>query len=261
MSIEAVALVLNHSKASGTAKLVLIGIANHDGDGGSWPSIATLARYANTTERSVQRAIAQLVLLGEVVVHENAGGTSETRGGYRPNRYDIHIQPVDKPVGNPDRGVTETSPLTDRGVTPVTPRGDASVARGVTPVSPEPSLNHPEPPATGRPDPAAAVEQLRAAIRQRPNLRNVTFTRLDADQTQQIADLVELHGVQRLVDAVATRTNPPTSVKAFIDDWADLEPVPPAQPRCPICSRTVIDCAIANTRLTPEDRCPGRKTA
>jgi hypothetical protein len=43
MSIEAVATVLNHSKARGRAKLVLIGIANHLGDQGAWPSISTLS--------------------------------------------------------------------------------------------------------------------------------------------------------------------------------------------------------------------------
>lgn len=88
MSVEAMALVLHHSRAAGTAKLVLLGIANHAGDGGAWPTIATLARYANTTERTVQRAIAQLVKLGEVRVHPQAGGLV-MRHFERPNRYDV----------------------------------------------------------------------------------------------------------------------------------------------------------------------------
>ena len=64
MSVEAISLVLNHSKAKGTAKVVLIGIANHDGDGGSWPSHETLARYAQVDERNVRDAIKKLVDLG-----------------------------------------------------------------------------------------------------------------------------------------------------------------------------------------------------
>lgn len=135
MSVESIARVLNHSRAKGTTKLVLIGIANHDGDGGSWPSVATLARYANTSERSVQRAIEELVDLGEVVVHRNEGGTRDTRPDRRPNRYVITIRD----------GVTPASPRSLDGVTPTAERGDTGDANGVTPVSPEPSLNHPEP--------------------------------------------------------------------------------------------------------------------
>ena len=122
MSVESISLVLNHSRASGTDKLVLIGIANHDGDGGSWPSIATLARYANVKERSVQRSIANLVALGEVVVHDQQGGTQHTRPDRRPNRYEITLQ---------RRGDADVTPSGPNGVTPVTERGDAHVTRTV----------------------------------------------------------------------------------------------------------------------------------
>lgn len=91
VSVEAMALVLHHSRAKGTAKLILIGIANHDGDGGSWPSIATLAKYANVNESTVRRALRELEELDEIRVHLNAGGTHETRGDRRPNRYDLLI--------------------------------------------------------------------------------------------------------------------------------------------------------------------------
>lgn len=135
MSVESIARVLNHSRAKGTAKLVLIGIANHDGDGGAWPSIKTLARYANATERTVQRSIEELVEMGELEVHRNEGGSRETREDRRPNRYILRVTD----------GVTPMSPREGDGVTPVTPRGDAGDVNGVTPTSPEPSLNHPEP--------------------------------------------------------------------------------------------------------------------
>jgi len=84
------AICLNHSKATGTAKVVLLGIANHDGDGGAWPTVATLSRYANVTVRNVQKAISDLVALGEVVVHYNEGGNRGARHE-RPNRYDITL--------------------------------------------------------------------------------------------------------------------------------------------------------------------------
>lgn len=89
MSVEALAIVLHHSRASGTAKLVLIGIANHDGDGGAWPTIDTLARYANVHRRKVQDALATLERLGEVRRIVQAGGDHNIADHRRPNRYQI----------------------------------------------------------------------------------------------------------------------------------------------------------------------------
>ena len=117
MSIEAVALVLNQSKATGRAKLVLIGIANHLGDQGAWPAISTLARYANASERSVKRDIQELVELGELRVEvQNA----PTRTQYKTNLYWLTI----------GSGVTDSA----SGVTDWVSRGDSSGKSGVTPV-------------------------------------------------------------------------------------------------------------------------------
>jgi hypothetical protein len=134
LSIEAVSLVLNQSKAQGRAKLVLLGIANHLGDQGAWPSIATLARYANASERSVKRDIQELIQLGELAVDvQNAPTNSQ----YKTNLYWITIP----------AGVTaQTS-----GVTDWVSRGDSSGQSGVTPVGTqninitikEPSVNSP----------------------------------------------------------------------------------------------------------------------
>jgi hypothetical protein len=109
MSIEAVALVLNKSKAQGRAKLVLIGIANHLGDHGAWPSIATLARYANASERSVKRDIQELVALGELKVELQAAPINKQ---YKTNLYWITLA----------------------GVTDEVSRGDNSGNSGVTPI-------------------------------------------------------------------------------------------------------------------------------
>ena len=117
MSIEAVSLVLNNSRATGRAKLVLLGIANHLGDHGAWPSISTLARYANASERSVKRDIQELVQLGELKVElQNAPTTQQ----YKTNLYWITIS----------SGVTEST----AGVTDWVSRGDSSGKSGVTPV-------------------------------------------------------------------------------------------------------------------------------
>lgn len=110
MSIEAVSLVLNKSKAQGRAKLVLIGIANHLGDHGAWPSIATLARYANASERSVKRDIQELIALGELKVDKQAAPINQQ---YKTNLYWITIE---------------------AGVTDWVSRGDSSGKSGVTPI-------------------------------------------------------------------------------------------------------------------------------
>ena len=143
MSIESMVLVLHHSTLSGTEKLVLLGIANHEGDGGAWPSIETLARYANVSERSVQRAIRTAVEAGELAVEDQQGGTRGTRGDRRPNLYHVLVACPEGCQGGSNHrldGATQMTPRGSDGVTSVTPRGDASVANGATPLSPEPSV-------------------------------------------------------------------------------------------------------------------------
>lgn len=134
MSVEALSAVLHHSRAGGTDKLVLIGVANHAGDGGAWPSVETLARYANVSERSVQRSIGKLVGLGELAVQRQAGGVADMPAWSRPNRYDVLVScpatcdrtPAHRP--RTDLGITDPE-LGIKGVTPVSP-GDASVTGG-----------------------------------------------------------------------------------------------------------------------------------
>ena len=92
MSVEALAVVLHHSRARGTAKLVLIGIANHEGDGGSWPSVGTLATYANVDRSNVQRALDALEKLGEVHRGTQGGGTRSTPDWDRPNLYRVLVK-------------------------------------------------------------------------------------------------------------------------------------------------------------------------
>jgi hypothetical protein len=92
MSIEALTVVLHHSKAKPTAKLVLLGIANHyhpDDDRGAWPSQDTLSKYSNVSARQVRNLIDELVEIGELRV-DVYGGQSQTRN--KPNRYWITLE-------------------------------------------------------------------------------------------------------------------------------------------------------------------------
>lgn len=126
MSLEKMVDVLYKSKASPRAKLVLLGIANHQGDMGSYPSIATLARYANCSERSVKRDVQELVGLGELSMQKNA---SPMGSRYKTNLYWVTVG-----------GVPDETPLSPLGVTAQVVRGDSSGDLGVTALAHEPSI-------------------------------------------------------------------------------------------------------------------------
>jgi hypothetical protein len=121
MSIEAMVGVLNHSKAQGAAHIVLLNIANHQGEQGAWPSIPTLARLAKLSDRRVQQILNELVEMGELSIDARAAGY----GSVKTNRY----------------WVTLTCPATcdgsfaHREVKSVSDSGEVGFTVGVKPVS------------------------------------------------------------------------------------------------------------------------------
>lgn len=130
MSVESMAWALQVPDLTPSQKLVLIGIANHDGDGGAWPSVATLARYACVSERQVQRILGQLEQR-ELITRKIQQGGHLMRDDLRPNLYVLHRP---RTVDNWSNGVTPMSPRSGE-------RGDTHVTPPVTPMSPEPSSN------------------------------------------------------------------------------------------------------------------------
>lgn len=139
MSVESIARALWVPDLAAAEKLLLIGIANHDGDGGAWPAMSTLAGYLGYSERHTRRLIAALVERGLVSVEYNAGGTDRTPDDRRPNRYTLHLPIVDK-SGD---GGTHMSPRKPNGGTCVSERGDILGTDGGTHMSPEPSFLEP----------------------------------------------------------------------------------------------------------------------
>jgi hypothetical protein len=108
MSIEIMNAVWRHSKADGRARLVLLAIADHQGEMGAWPSLATLAKMVNASERSVQRDIDYLQQIGELEVHYQQ---APTRNHYKSNLYFVKLTGVteyETGVTNTDLGVTNT---------------------------------------------------------------------------------------------------------------------------------------------------------
>lgn len=122
MSLQVMNSVWENSQATGRARLVLLAIADHQGEIGAWPSIATLARMVNASERSVKRDIQELVELGELIVELQAAPTNTQ---YKTNRYWVNLPGVT----NRESGVTDlTSGVTESasGVTDWVNRGDNS---------------------------------------------------------------------------------------------------------------------------------------
>lgn len=99
MSIEIMNAVWQNSKAEGRPRLTLLAIADHQGDIGAWPSIERLAKMVNASGRSVQRDIAYLQSIGELIVEkQNAPGSSQ----YKANLYWVTVPGVT----NAQSGVT-----------------------------------------------------------------------------------------------------------------------------------------------------------
>lgn len=89
MNCEAISIVMQHSAAKGTDKLVLLGLATHaDSEGYAFPSHETLAKYANVDERNVRRAITRLVDSGELGLEVHGGIGRKDR---KTNRYQILV--------------------------------------------------------------------------------------------------------------------------------------------------------------------------
>lgn len=138
--------VLYHAKVGGSAKLILLGIANHEGDGGAYPAVDTLARYANIDRRQTQRILRNL---------ENQGLLISTMRKGSSNLYRVAVQcpeNCDRTTNHRliDRGGVDDTPTTQGGGVDVTRRGGVDDTPDAVYTPPEPSLtvnitNNPEP--------------------------------------------------------------------------------------------------------------------
>lgn len=125
MSIEVINAVWKHSISVGRARTVLLAIADHQGEIGAWPSLATLARMVNASERSVQRDIEYLQEIGELEVHYQQ---APTKNHYKSNLYFVRLPGVTEM----DSGVTNTEPGVTNTASGVTAGGVQSLNRTIT---------------------------------------------------------------------------------------------------------------------------------
>ncbi|MFV0315482.1 MAG: helix-turn-helix domain-containing protein [Microthrixaceae bacterium] len=141
MSLESMSLVWAHSQAEGSALLALLAIADHDGDGGSWPSMDTIAQHARVTRETARKLVRKLEELGEITTDRNGGGGLRTANHMRTNRYEITLEcppSCDRSARHRERTEVIHTPLRTEGP----PHGGApSVRRGTPP--PHGGANHP----------------------------------------------------------------------------------------------------------------------
>ena len=103
MSVKVMTEVWEHSEAEGTARLVLLALADHADDEtrSCWPSIGRIAKKCRVHKDTARRHLHALQELGEIRIEDQKGGTPKTSGGRRPNRYVIRSYPV-----NPSQSAT-----------------------------------------------------------------------------------------------------------------------------------------------------------
>ncbi len=88
MSLEAYRDVWEHSKAKGTARLILLALADHaDENGVAWPSLSRLAKYVNVSKENVCRNISRLIKMGEL----SRVGTVPSKQGKPGTKYKIEM--------------------------------------------------------------------------------------------------------------------------------------------------------------------------
>lgn len=92
--------VWDHSRATGSDRLVLLAIADCANDVGNeaWPSLKSIASKARVSEATVKRSIVALSDLGELIV--------DSGGGRATNRYRVVMELAQPELAQSDTGCT-----------------------------------------------------------------------------------------------------------------------------------------------------------
>jgi hypothetical protein len=141
MSIYCVGLCLNcETGLTLTEKFILLAICEKaDNDGGNaWPSVHTLARYAECSDRTVQRTLLTLRQRGWIEIVKRASR-------YTPRVYRVNLSKF-------------------QGCQPVTHEATRMAARDDRAMSPDPSITRPVPTVTEEPPPRANGNHMQTFI-------------------------------------------------------------------------------------------------
>lgn len=231
MSFKVTNWAWSRSESRNGARLVMLALADRaDDDGRAWPSVDDLAERTKLSPRAVQKAIANLVEIGELEV-ENGGGR------HRSNRYRI----VPKPCTSD--GVTDGKPRTSDGVsTEETPNSAhetlnfATETPNNTPGNPVQSSPEPQEPSEEPSENLLPAPQHDAEDRYPSELTqlmdamslagiNLPWKFVGDDMIRVLNDVRRLGTplmVQDAVDAKASATKPPFSTRFFYDRWHSI---------------------------------------
>lgn len=103
MSVRITGQVWAHSRATGTALLLHLALADHadDSERACWPSLRLLAEKTRTSRDTVRRAVRELESLGEVTLERRGSGRQSARyvlRGYADcDLRGSNLQPLDAP--------------------------------------------------------------------------------------------------------------------------------------------------------------------
>lgn len=171
------AWVLKHSTTTGTDRLVLLSLANHANENGQcWPSVRTIAREANVTERAVQRSLASMRKDKLIITEFQAAPDKRIPDRFRPNLYRIvRGDAGDTPneIGGDAGGSS--------GVTPVTLRGDAGDTQSISEPITDPSGGAPLA-SQGRPDTKFRADEKADGISRARHLKSVLRNEDDEEE-------------------------------------------------------------------------------
>jgi hypothetical protein len=130
MSVKVMGWALEQVVGNATRKLILLGLADHADDRGvCYPSVATLARYAETSERTVQRNLSALEEDGFI----RRGVRTRENGSQTSNQFSVvvpwfsQVSPGDKLT--PPRCHSSVTPPGDKAVSPPEPSGGTTKGR------------------------------------------------------------------------------------------------------------------------------------
>ncbi|MEU6760812.1 hypothetical protein [Streptomyces sp. NPDC046685] len=233
MSLDAMDWVWNHSTARGTARLVLLAIADKapGADCTAYAGTAMLMQRTNTTRASVRTAIAKLIKAGELAAVDESCG---------PNGESVYQLPLAVGHARRDsRGLRRIGtrhglrPGADQELAPKGPEGDTTEESFIPPwgykTSPHNAWNqkqHKEQQlrvSSASLIGSEAVRQLADALQGEAlpihwNLR--------AGEQQDLERLIQHHGTKQLVEVVARRAVPgdaPKPARYWLRAWSDLD--------------------------------------
>jgi hypothetical protein len=247
VSLDAMDWAWRHATAKGTARLVLLAIADKASgqDCTAYAGTTALMQRTRASRTAVRRAVDALLAAGELVVVEGArgprgetryaipGAAGHTRGApeVSPSEGDTNEPGQESDPGqNPTPGGTESDPVGGHNPTPRGPESDPhnAVVRREHKQTQQPRVH--------ARDRSAVVEQLRPLDAALEAAGVDVRWSLGLGEQRDVWHLANRHGIPALVELAARRTrvgDEPKPARYWLRVWGDLDRTPAAPPAHP----------------------------